>query len=89
MANAQASLPVAYRLYLPEAWAQDAERRSKAGVPEDIGFQTKPEIALDQIRAALADGVPPGLILADAGYGIDTAFRTDLTSLGLRYILGA
>jgi len=57
-------------------------------VPEVIGFQTKPEIALDQIRAALADGVAPGLVLADAGYGIDTAFRTALTALGLRYSLG-
>src|SRR4051794_6001740 len=55
LANAQASLPVAYRLYLPEAWAQDPERRTKAGVPEAIRFQTKPEIALDQIRAALAE----------------------------------
>src|SRR3954452_15983060 len=81
VANTQASLPVAYRLYLPEAWVLDAERRRKAGVPEDICFQTKPEIALDQIRAALADQVPPGLVLADAGYGIDTAFRTALTAL--------
>src|SRR3954471_5962510 len=88
LANAQASLPVAYRLYLPEAWAQDAERRRKAGVPEDICFQTKSEIALDQIRAALADQVAPGLVLADAGYGIDTAFRTALTALGMSYILG-
>jgi SRSO17 transposase len=88
LANAQASLPVAYRLYLPEAWAQDTERRRKAGVPEDICFQTKPEIALDQIRAALADQMPPGLVLADAGYGIDTAFRTALTALGMSYILG-
>src|ERR1700712_1845027 len=88
LANAQASLPVAYRLYLPEAWVQEAERRRKAGVPEDIGFQTKPEIALDQIRAALADQVPPGLVLADAGYGIDTAFRTALKALGMSYILG-
>jgi SRSO17 transposase len=88
VANTQASLPVAYRLYLPEAWVQDAERRRKAGVPEDICFQTKPEIALDQIRAALADQVPPGLVLADAGYGIDTAFRTALTALGMSYILG-
>jgi SRSO17 transposase len=88
LANTQASLPVAYRLYLPEAWVQDAERRRKAGVPEDIGFQTKPEIALDQIRAALADGVPPGVVLADAGYGIDTAFRTALTALGMSYSLG-
>ena len=73
LANAQASLPIAYRLYLPEAWAQDAVRRSKAGVPQEIGFQTKPEIALDQIRAALADQMPPGLILADSTGGIPFA----------------
>ena len=54
LANEHASLPVAYRLYLPEAWAGDAERRIKAGVPPDITFQTKPRIALDQIRAAWA-----------------------------------
>jgi SRSO17 transposase len=88
LANAQVSLPVAYRLYLPEAWAQDPERRTKAGVPQEIRFQTKPEIALDQIRAARAEPMPPGLVLADAGYGIDTAFRTALTELGLRYSLG-
>src|SRR3954468_8886454 len=88
LANAQASLPMAYRLYLPEAWAHDAQRRMKAGVPQEIGFQTKPEIALDQIRAARAERVPPGLILADAGYGSDTDFRTALTALGLRYSLG-
>src|ERR1700712_4458077 len=88
LANAQASLPIAYRLYLPEAWAHDAQRRRKAGVPEDIGFQTKPEIALDQIRAALADQVPPGLVLADAGYEIDTPFVPPLTALGRSYILG-
>ena len=57
LANADASLPVAYRLYLPQAWAADAERRrKKAGVPEEIGFQTKPEIALDQIRCGLCGG---------------------------------
>ena len=54
LANAHASLPVAWRLYLPESWASDATRRQKAGVPENIGFQTKPEIALDQIRTACA-----------------------------------
>ncbi|ACA18381.1 transposase [Methylobacterium sp. 4-46] len=88
LANGQASLPIAYRLYLPEAWAHDAQRRMKAGVPQEIGFQTKPEIALDQIRAARAERVPPGLVLADAGYGSDAAFRTALTALGLRYSLG-
>src|SRR6202795_3114766 len=52
LANRHASLPVAYRLYLPDEWAADAKRLRKAGVPEEIGFKTKPEIALDQIRAA-------------------------------------
>jgi SRSO17 transposase len=46
------SMPIAFRLYLPEVWANDAERRKKAGVPEEIGFQTKPQIALAQIRRA-------------------------------------
>ena len=88
VANAQASLPIAYRLYLPEVWAKDPERRAKAGVPDEVVFQTKPEIALDHIRSALAAGVAHGMVLADAGYGVDTAFRTALTALGLLYILG-
>ena len=82
------SLPVAYRLYLPEQWANDAERLRKAGVPEEIRFQTKPEISLDQIRQALETNVPRGVVLADAGYGADTQFRTDLTELGLQYVVG-
>jgi SRSO17 transposase len=88
VANDHASLPVAWRLYLPEGWANDRARRAKAGVPEDVVFGTKPEIALNQIRTALSAGVPSGVVLADAGYGIDTAFRTGLTAMGLSYIVG-
>ena len=88
VANDYASLPVAWRLYLPEAWANDTARRSKAGVPEDVVFRSKPEIALDQIRSALSAGVPRGVVLADAGYGVDTAFRTGLAEMGLPYIVG-
>lgn len=88
IANTAASLPIAWRLYLPETWADDPERRAKAKVPDEIGFQTKPAIALDQIRAAQADGVAPGVVLADAGYGVDGAFRTGLTTLGLTYVVG-
>src|SRR4028119_2005343 len=65
VANNQASLPVAYRLYLPEAWAEDPVRRAKAGVPDEVACKTRPEIALDQIQAAEAAGVRPGVVLAD------------------------
>src|SRR6266852_6594430 len=69
IANHHASLPVAYRLYLPRDWAADSGRRRKAGVPAAITFKTKPQIALEQIRAALQAGVAPGVVLMDAGYG--------------------
>lgn len=88
VANDHASLPIAFRLYLPEDWAKDSARRRKAGVPEDIVFKTKPQIALEQIRNAQADGVPAGVVLADAGYGINTAFRTALTTMSLTYVVG-
>jgi SRSO17 transposase len=88
VANDHASLPIAYQLYLPQAWANDPARRRKAGVPEDIAFQTKPQIALAQIRAALLAGVSSAVVLADAGYGVDTGFRDGITELGLRYVVG-
>ena len=81
LANHQMSLPIAYRLYLPETWANDAKRRAKAHVPEDVKFETKPQIALSQIEAALKAGVARGVVLADAGYGVDGAFRARLTAL--------
>jgi SRSO17 transposase len=84
----RASLPVAFRLYLPEVWANHSERRQKAGVPEEIPFQTKPEIALEQIRQAIERDIPTGVILADAGYGTDTNFRTQLTRMELPYVMG-
>jgi SRSO17 transposase len=88
LANAYGSLPVAYRLYLPEVWASDAARRKETHVPKEITFKTKPEIALDQIRAAVAAGLPRGVVLMDAGYGVDSALRTEITELGLRYVAG-
>src|ERR687886_1553053 len=88
VANGAASLPIAYRLYLPEAWSGDPARRATAGVPEEVAFATKPAIALDQIGRALADGVPPGVVVTDAGYGNDTDFRDGVTGLGLAYVAG-
>jgi SRSO17 transposase len=88
MTTEKASVPVAFQLYLPESWVQDQERRKKTGVPESIQFQTKPEIALEQIRRARERGLPQGVVLADAGYGTDTKFRTELTKLAMAYVLG-
>jgi len=88
LACEQGSLPVAWQLYLPRNWAEDAERRHKAGIPEDIEFATKPHIALQQLRGLLSEGAPRHCVLADAGYGIDYAFRQGLTDLGLPYVVG-
>lgn len=88
VATGSASLPIAWRLYLPASWAGDEQRRRKAGVPGEIRFQTKPQIALDQIRQALTDDVPPGVVLADAAYGNDSGFRAELEALDLDYVVG-
>jgi SRSO17 transposase len=88
LANHAASLPVAWRLYLPLEWTADAERRAVAGIPETIGFLTKPQIALEQIRAAWAAGLPRGVVLMDAGYGSNTRLREEIGALGLSYVAG-
>jgi SRSO17 transposase len=88
IANRHASLPVAYRLYLSADWAKDRERRRKAGVPEEIGFKTKPEIALEQLRFACEAGLPRGVVLMDPGYGNDAKLRMSTTALGLIYVAG-
>jgi SRSO17 transposase len=85
LANHYASLPVAYRLYLPKGWAQDWKRRKKAGVPDQIDFQTKPKIALDQLEWACAAGLPRGVVLMDQAYGTDAALRRGARELGLDY----
>ncbi len=85
LANHYASLPVAYRLYLPKGWAQDWKRRKKAGVPDQIDFQTKPKIALDQLAWACAAGLPRGVVLMDQAYGTDAALRRGARELGLDY----
>ena len=87
-ANDHASLPIAYRLYLPQEWADDPDRRAQAGVPDDVVFQTKQQIALDQIRAARAAGIDAAVVLGDAGYGNDTEFRDGITGIGLAYAVG-
>jgi SRSO17 transposase len=88
VSTSRASLPVAWRLYLPQEWADDQARRKQAGVPEEIQFETKPTIALQQIRAAVEQDVPRAPVLADAAYGTDTQFREAIRTLGLPYVVG-
>jgi SRSO17 transposase len=88
IANHSASLPVAYRLYLPQDWTKDRVRRKKAGVPKEIKFRTKPEIALEQMRWACGAGLPRGVALMDAAYGRDTRLRAGMTELGVPYVVG-
>lgn len=88
IASERGSVPVGYRLYLPQVWADDAERRHKVGVPDAVVFKTKPALAMEQIEAALAAGHPRGVVLADAAYGDETAWREQLAGHGLSYAVG-
>jgi SRSO17 transposase len=88
IANHRASLPVGYRLYLPREWAEDRARRNKAGVPEDVAFQTKTMIALDLVQAAHAAGIALGVMLMDGAYGCDTQLRSGISALGMGYVAG-
>jgi FOG: Transposase len=88
LATEAASLPVAYRLYLPKQWAGDRARRVKAGVPPEVRFATKGQIALAQLEHLLRAGAPRHCVLADAAYGTDSYFRLRLSELGLAYVVG-
>lgn len=88
LACEQASLPVKWQLYLPESWTEDPERCAKAGVPEEVNFATKPQIALQQLQSLLDEGAPPYCVVADAAYGTEAAFRQSLTDMGLPYMVG-
>jgi SRSO17 transposase len=86
VANELMSVPASYRLYLPESWAGDRARRKVAGVPEEIAFQTKTEMALDQIDQLLAGAVPKAPVVMDAGYGRATDLRDEISKRGLQYV---
>lgn len=85
VATASASLPISWRLYLPEEWARDQARRKAAGIPSTVEFESKPRIALEAIRRAVEEEVPRGVVLADEVYGSSREFREAVEGLNLRY----
>ena len=84
-ATEQASFPMNWTLYLPKEWTDDPERCRQAGIPEEITFRKKWELALDMLDSAIQDGIELGVILADHSYGIVTEFREGLESRKLTY----
>jgi SRSO17 transposase len=88
LANEQFSLPVRYQLYLPQSWADDPERRDQCKVPKAIEFATKPAIALQLLESLGPREAMPKLVVADAGYGVNTMFREQLTAMGFTYVVG-
>jgi len=81
-------LPIDFELYLPEVWANDRTRRREARVPDDVQFETKPELALRLLRRAVDNGIPTGIVLADQAYGTAREFRKGVREMGLHYAVG-
>ena len=89
LAQGEVPVPIALRLFLPEAWTKDPERMRRAGVPDAFHSErSKPEIALVELKRALEAGVRFRAVVADAGYGISAAFRQALSALGLLWAVG-
>jgi SRSO17 transposase len=86
-ATDDAAIPLDFELYLPEEWLEEEQRR-EAGIPQEVIFQHKWELALMLIDKALAWEIPGGVITADAGYGSVTEFRAGLSERRLHFIVG-
>ena len=81
-------VPVDFELYVPATWCDDANRRRTARIPDSVVFKTKPQLAVDMLRRAVADGVAPGVVLADSAYGSSSEFRKEVRKLGLDFGVG-
>ena len=88
VATQRCHLPVDMQLYLPSCWADDPARRQEARIPAEIGFLTKPQIALAMAQRARGAGVPPGTVLADSAFGDSRDFRHGIRELQMHYAVG-
>jgi SRSO17 transposase len=88
LARGEVPVGVGLRLYLPQAWVEDAERRARAGVPEGISGRPKWQIALEEIDRIRSAGARFGAVLADADYGRIAEFRQGLSEQGLAWAVG-
>jgi SRSO17 transposase len=87
VSNGMVAAPVGGQLYLPQKWTEDSKRCVAAGVPKEVSFATKPQIAISLMEEALADGLCPGPVLADSAYGDSSEFRAELRRLKLEFFL--
>ena len=83
----QKTWPLGMEIYLPDAWAEDRDRREETGIPDDIVFKTKPQIALELIDRALDHGLMPAFVTADCGYGDSGEFREHLRGRHVPHVL--
>ncbi len=83
----QGTVPLDWALYLPEEWCSDLERRRKAKIPDDVEFQTKPELAGGLIVRAAGWEIPRAPVLGDEAYGKNTELRARLHECGFEYLL--
>jgi SRSO17 transposase len=82
-----ATLPLGWALYLPEDWCADPERRQKAKIPEEVVFQTKPQLGVGLVKQAAGWAIDRAPLLGDAAYGENTQLRGDLDAHGFEYVL--
>jgi SRSO17 transposase len=83
----KSTVPLGWALYLPEEWCKDKERRRKAKIPEEIEFQTKPQLGVGLAVRAAGWKVRKAPVLGDSAYGDNTELRDQLHSQGLQYVL--
>ena len=87
VSDGRVAAPLGGRLYLPQSWTQDREGCARVGVPEEVGFRSKPELGLELIRQAREDGVPPAPVWGDCVYGDSPEFREGVRQLGMEFFL--